>query len=359
MFASIIPLFLAAGVYGLPAPQGSLVGFDDSNTAHHVDPRDVAHVLRQATLLGFDDSNDAIHAFTRDRVYLGRMPADVATTHLNRRQDVGACSPLTTEQMDSIAGWNALEDIRKGLFGDGDHISHTNPQTEPDKTQNPPSQWNLPDLKAQRCIASDPIGTLELVGEPSCDKQTTTIEGQTTGVNTTSTISQSIGGTISMTHSVSNQEDVGLSMSFEVSFGIPEISQTKITTGFTFSYSHTDQKATTNDKSATTTQTLAMPNPDGKHCIATLDTETCRAKAKGSIKSFASGWVWWSHKDRVQYNEDFAKSKNMNFPDNNKHWSWAVTMEGLISEDERVIMTPLTSDIGSTQVNSMYDAKCE
>lgn len=45
---------------------------------------------------------------------------------------------------------------------------------------------NLPDLKAQRCIASDPIGTLELVGEPACDKQTTTIEGQSSGVNTSS-----------------------------------------------------------------------------------------------------------------------------------------------------------------------------
>ncbi|KAH8832286.1 hypothetical protein DL96DRAFT_1767123 [Flagelloscypha sp. PMI_526] len=349
----LILISILSCVIALPSQSSSVpaivFGFDDSNDAHHLDARDVPHVLRQATVLGFDGENDLIHFYARDALYLGAAAPDIALPHLQRRQDVGNCGPLTSNQVDSISGWNKLEDVRKGLFGDGSHQTHTNPQQEPDPTHNPPVPWNLPDLKAQRCIASDPIGTLQLVGEPMCDKQTTTIEGGSDGTDTTASLVQRFPFLILFP----------TKKTFEATIGIPTIGSTKISTSISFSYSHTDQKATSDDKSQTTSQKLTIPNPDGKHCTASLDTETCRAKAKGEITTYASGWVWWSFTNKVSHNEQWAKEHNVQFTDFGKHWSWAVTLEGYLSPDERVIKTPMTSDIGTSQVNALYNAVCK
>ncbi|KAK7448529.1 hypothetical protein VKT23_013793 [Stygiomarasmius scandens] len=93
---------------------------------------------------------------------------------------------------------------------------------------------------------------------------------------------------------------IGVDVTMEASFEIPEI--VDVSTSFTTSTSitNTNSKSNTAKYDGVQKTTLEFDVKEGRDCHATIKTQSCSQEATGTVKYLASGFVWFNYDDRTR-----------------------------------------------------------
>ena len=98
-----------------------------------------------------------------------------------------------------------------------------------------------PTQPAQVC-AQD-AGDIAIDGDPSCTKQTQTLDTTVTGTNGTATVSQTTGTSFSSQQTTSQESSISVGETVEVKVGIPEVADVTSSTSLTTTFTNTVSKS--------------------------------------------------------------------------------------------------------------------
>ncbi|KAL1681292.1 hypothetical protein EV122DRAFT_275359 [Schizophyllum commune] len=301
VFASLALALLASAT---PMPERRLVG-----------------IPHEARKLALDEFTKRVIAFDAAGNNLGFI--EHGTIQPTKRD--GSCSSLSADDAQKLPGWDSLNQKAKDNWGDGSRKIVTNDE-------------DYPTQPAQVC-AQD-AGDIAIDGDPSCTKQTQTLDTTVTGTNGTATVSQTTGTSFSSQQTTSQESSISVGETVEVKVGIPEVADVTSSTSLSTTFTNTLSKSTTTESNQQTTQTVAIAVKDGATCKVTFEETSCTTKGSGQVPFTATGWVWFEYDDKTE-----------------GHYKWALNMDDNLSEEDRSSYMKFDAVV-STDTKGNYQAAC-
>ncbi|TEB37006.1 hypothetical protein FA13DRAFT_1093267 [Coprinellus micaceus] len=259
---------------------------------------------------------------------------DLEAMDLEARQDALSCYPVDVNQIKSLPAWGKIEQYARDTWGNGGWNIVTNPSEYPDRA-------------LQVCVKTSKVNT-QFTEKPQCVSDRHNIEGQSTGATSEITFTTKRGSSQTSTWTVTRSSTIASSVKFTLSVGIPTIgtggAETSISTEIRNERSSAFTGTVNNEESVM----MKFSNEPGKQCKVDLLTETCTAKASGRVPVIADGFVWFNYKD---------KRAPKNDPNGSKHYKYAASINGILSEDERTTFIEFQGPVNSKS-SSTYKTNC-
>ncbi|KAK7433911.1 hypothetical protein VKT23_020486 [Stygiomarasmius scandens] len=253
-------------------------------------------IPNDAARIAFDEETGHYIAFDKEHKILGHfIPHKQDISHNKRDSD---CALLSVEEAQKLPAWNNIVKAFDDAFGTGSHEI---------KTNNP----DFPDSPALVCVQPETI-QLSFTGDPTCSTNYDVVNGVLQSDGQVQIQVQN-GFTASTELTVMQESTIGVDSTTSVEVGIPEIAE--VTQSFTLSTSLTNSNAqgTTASYGSITTNQITYDVAKGQNCTATVAAQTCTLQATGTVNYYASGWIWFVYKKKVQ-----------------GHWNWAYNMNAII-----------------------------
>jgi len=168
LFASASPFHYPRAIEGLP-----------KETSH------IAWDEETGKVIAYNSAGDNLGEFS---LHKRTVEANTGTTNGkaaskgNGKRDaaVGACSTLSSDDVQKLPGWNTLVSTAKKNWGNGSYKVVTNDQ-------------DYPNLPAQACTSTNP-SKVEISGQPQCNTQDSSSQGTQTGTSGIVTLTHSHAG---------------------------------------------------------------------------------------------------------------------------------------------------------------------
>lgn len=281
-----------------------------------------ASVPRDATKLAYDEVAKRIIAYDAHGTHLGFVKHE----SIQSKRDGGACSALSSDDVQKLPGWDTLNQKARDNWGTGSRKVVTN-----DK--------DLPEQPAQVC--AEDAGDMTINGDPQCTTQSQTLDTTVTGTNGTATVSQTTGTKYSSSQTVSQMASIAIGETVSVPIRIPKIANMTEATSLTATFTNTLSNTETSESNQQTTQTVAIAVPKDSTCGVSFDVTTCTTQGSGQVPFVATGWVWFEYDKKTK-----------------GHYKWALNIDDILSnKDDRSTFMKFNAQV-STDTNGEYEATC-
>ncbi|KAJ7100514.1 hypothetical protein C8R44DRAFT_642004 [Mycena epipterygia] len=317
--SALVALFLVAPLLASAAPSFTY-------------PSHISGLPRDASHLALDEEAREIIAFSRRGETLGRFAlSDVDPDGTVSRRDSGACSAMSSDDVQNLPGWNTLKSTAEKNWGTGSYNVVTN-----DK--------DYPSQPAQFCVSTDvvqivPDGTPS--ASQSCSVQASESNGEQSGTSGTISLTHSEGTASTTTSTVTQQSSLAVGVSVSASIAFPDVAN--VTAGFSFSATFTNTLSTAIQSKSdhTSSQTFTDPNSAGKTCHLEFTTQSCTITGSGKVRVLGTGWVWFEYNSKTQ-----------------GHYKWALSIDStLTNQDDRSSFLEFKTTTGTT-TTSNYKGVC-
>jgi len=215
------------------------------------------------------------------------------------------CSLLDLDDTESLPGWEKLEKYARDTWGDGDWTV----------TINPPGYKDKP---ATMCV-TDKV-PITMTGNSTCVEKRMAIDPVTPKSDH---VKVDEGYTNVGNWNITNVTTAAHAEFFRAVFQLPNITSVQLDSVMTSGefINAPSNSFITLYSNKTFTDTEITPVPD-QTCIATILNQQCITPAGGSIQLVASGYVWFTYKEKR------APVAN---PNGGKHFRYAVKIEDVLT----------------------------
>jgi len=261
----------------------------------------------------------------------------VPVTLVGRADGALSCYPLTIDQARQLPGWKKIEQYAKDNWGEGGVNVVTNPSEYPDRGAN-------------ACMNHGRV-PVQFSEQPACSTTKSVVEGKVEGTSQKVTFKETIGHDTTSSWTVTRSSSLTTGMKFSVSIGIPSIgvdvgAETYMETTVT------DERSTSFETKGSTMRdtTLEFENKDGDSCQMTLETQTCRAGARGRAPIMGTGVVWFNYDDK--------RAPIINPHNDGEHYKYAAFIDDILTPEERTMYIEFQGPVNSVS-KSGYSTNCK
>ncbi|TFK40470.1 hypothetical protein BDQ12DRAFT_679475 [Crucibulum laeve] len=253
---------------------------------------------------------------------------------LERRDAGNSCTNLSVEEAKELPGWSKLEQYAKDTWGTRSWNIVTNPNEYLDRG-------------ATACVDGGVV-RVQMDGEPTCNENKGIISGSMIGTNGSVKLSYGQGYSSSASWSVTKTTSLATAAILTAGVEIPDIVKIGGSVTTTTTFENPNVKGFETEVNNMISQEMIMDQPDGKTCVGTINTKSCNVGGKGSIRTVASGFVWFNYDDKRAPNND---------PEGGEHYKYAANIESVLSLDERSGWVDFRGSM-QADVKTDYSAKC-